>query len=180
MFEIERKFWLQDEQFEAIRKSLAEQFGQPETHHQSDKIFVEPGKTLATHTKGEPLMRLREEDDRRIFTYKRTIIDTGNRIEDETDVTKPEAIQAILGELGWTLAVAYEKNRLEVKGSFFTYALDTVAELATRYLEIEYVTEADDPESELKIFAEARRLGIDPNLQVEYRNYPSLVMEARG
>lgn len=179
MFEIERKFWLQDGQHEEIRASLAGQFGEPQTHYQTDRIFVEPDKTLAEHKKGEPLMRLRDEDGRKIFTYKRTVLETGNRIENETDVTSPEAVEAILGELGWTLAVTYEKKRLEAHGPVFTYALDTVVELLpTQYLEIEYVSEHDDPDAQAKIFAEAQRFGINPEEQVEYRNYPILILEA--
>ena len=178
MFEIERKFRLQDGQHEEIRSSLAREFGEPQTHHQTDRIFVEPGKTLAKHRKGEPLIRLRDENGRKIFTYKRTILQTGNRIENETGVTHPEALEATLGELGWTLAVPYEKKRLEACGPDFTYALDTVVELLpTQYFEIEYVSERDDPDAELKIFAEARRLGINPEEQVEYRNYPMLILE---
>lgn len=178
MFENERKFWLKDGQHEQLCSTIAEQFGALDHHDQSDEIFVSPGKTLAGHKRGEPLMRLRREDERWIFTYKRTIT-SGNRKEFETDVTGPEAIAAILGELSWTSAISYQKKRLERHGPLFTYALDTVIELPTKYLEIEYITEHEDPEAESKIFAEARRLGINPEEQVEYRNYPALVLGAR-
>jgi len=36
---------------------------------------------------------------------------------------------------------------------------------------------ADDPDAETKLFAEAKRLGLDPAVQCEPKNYGTLVWE---
>lgn len=179
MFEIERKFILSGNQHDKLLVALTDSLGRPVRHLQSDKVFLEPGKSFGNHKSGEPLMRLREEDGRSIFTYKRTILDSNNRLEHETGITDPKAIEAILTEINWNLAIVFDKIRYEFRSRSFTYVLDTLEDLNQQFLEIEYVLPADDLDAERKIFAEARSLGINPEMQIERKNYATLIWEAR-
>lgn len=175
MFEIERKFRLQRDEYERILTGLIERFGEPEKQHQVDTLFLN-GHDFDTHVTGQPILRLRNQDGRHLFTYKRTVLETGNRIEHETPVEDAEAMAAVIKELGWQAAVAIKKVRLEFRSDVLTYALDTV-ETIGQYIEIEYISTADDPNAEMKLFAEARALGLEPIAQCEPKNYGRLVWE---
>jgi len=175
MFEIERKFRLRPREYEHLVAELTEQFGAPNEHRQTDKLFLKDNG-FDTHVTGQPILRLRDQDGKHIFTYKRTVPSTGNRVEHETSIDDPETIRAIIAELGWQEAVAVNKQRLEFRSDTFTYALDNVDTIGT-FIEIEYVQLADDPDAETKLFAEAKRLGLDPAVQCEPKNYGTLVWE---
>lgn len=175
MFELERKFRLRAGEYERLLADMTAQFGAPTEHQQADKLFLQ-GHGFDSHVRGQPIMRIRDQDGTYIFTYKRTVLDTGNRVEHETVVQDPEAIIAIMTELGWQQAVKVHKKRLEFESEMFTHALDIVDTIGA-FLEIEYVRPSDDPEAEAKIFAEAERLGLDPAAQFEPKNYGLLVWE---
>jgi len=175
MFEIERKFRVHAKEYERLVAELTKQFGTPTAHRQADKLFLN-GHGFDTHVIGQPLLRLRDQDGKHIFTYKRTVLETGNRIEHETPIEDPHAVEAIINELGWQEAVTINKQRLEFHSDTFTYALDNVDTIGT-FIEIEYVQATDDPDAETKLFAEANRLGLDPKTQCELKNYGVLVWE---
>lgn len=175
MFEIERKFRLRAGEYERLLAELAKQFGTPSEHTQTDRLYLN-GHGFDTHMRGQPLLRIRDQDGHYIFTYKRTLLETGNRVEHETPIGNAEAAHAIIAELGWQEAVVIHKKRLEFHGAAFTYALDAVDSIGT-FLEIEYVQATDDPAAEAKLFAEAERLGLDPPSQFEHKNYGLLVWE---
>ena len=179
MYEIERKFKLTTDQFSTARDQLAKNFPEPQTLVQRDDIFIEPGKNLRDHKKGEPMARLRTENGTSIFTYKRTLLETGNRIEHESLVGDPQAMAAFLGEIGWELAISYEKERLLFSDGNLHFALDTFDGLG-HFLEIEIVSDTDNQNAETYLFAEAQKLGINPQAQVEHRNYAMLSLAARG
>lgn len=175
MFEIERKFRLQQGEYERILAELTERFGEPEKQHQTDTLFLN-GHGFDTHVPGQPILRLRNQDGRHLFTYKRTVLETGNRIEHETPIENAEAMAAVIKELGWQTAVVIKKVRLEFRSDMFTYALDAV-ETVGQFIEIEYITTTDDPDAQAKLFAEAKVLGLDPTAQCEPKNYGRLVWE---
>lgn len=175
MFELERKFRLQHDDYERVVSELTQQFGAPSELRQMDRLFLN-SQGFDTHVRGQPMLRVRNQNGQHIFTYKRTILDTGNRIEHETSVEDPESIVAIINELGWQEVVTVNKHRLEFHSQTFTYAVDVVDTIDT-FVEIEYVQSADDPNAEAKLFAEAQRLGIDPATQFEPKNYGLLVWE---
>lgn len=176
MFELERKFRLKQQDYEQIVSELTQQFGEGGVSQQTDRLFLE-GSGFDERKRGQPLLRVRDQNGRYIFTYKRTVLDTGNRIEHETEVADPEAVVAIAGELGWKEAITISKKRLEFHAPIFTYAVDIVDKIGT-FIEIEYLSPVDDPGAEAKLFAEAKRLGIDPASQFEPKNYGVLVWEA--
>ena len=175
MFEIERKFRVNAEEYKRLVTELTKQFGTPTTHRQADQLFLN-GHGFDTHVVGQPLLRLRDQDGQHIFTYKRTVLETGNRVEHETPIEDPHAVEAIISELGWQEAVTINKQRLEFHSDTFTYALDNVDTIGT-FIEIEYVQASDDPDAEAKLFTEASRLGLNPAVQCEPKNYGVLVWE---
>ena len=175
MFEIERKFRLRRGEYERMLAELTQRFGTPDEQHQADTLYLE-GHDFGTHVTGQPILRLRNQDSRHLFTYKRTVLETGNRIEHETHIENAAAMAAIITELGWLQAVSIQKTRLEFHTDTFTYALDTV-ETVGQFIEIEYISTTDDPDAEVRLFAEARELGLDPERHYEPKNYGRLVWE---
>lgn len=134
MREIEIKARVRDE--EKLRKALQTAgiyLETPVKHH--DVVYSRP------HAKdgdsNENWLRIRtENDNRHLFTLKRSVIGELDSIEHETVVENAEELRAIIGYLGYELFSDLTKTREKAHDGDYEICLDTVDGLGT-FVEVE-------------------------------------------
>jgi adenylate cyclase class 2 len=117
------------------------------------------------------LLRLRQHGDRKILTYKGPVIYRGaikERPEYETEVADLDRTGEILGHLGFSVFMRYEKDREEWLLEEFSVVLDRTP--MGNFVEVE-----GPPEG---LEGAARLLGLDPAVAVR-GSYVSLWLEHR-
>lgn len=108
--EIEKKYRLTKKQREAVLLSLPK-IGAKREGEDLEVNTLYTGETLDVT---RSVLRLRRIGDRGVLTYKESLpprLDMKHRREDETRVDDPDAMELILGALGFTPALVYEKRR---------------------------------------------------------------------
>jgi adenylate cyclase class 2 len=174
MYEIERKFRLSGAEAEQVRTKLEAKYGPGKKLTQKDEHFLFKKTFYGEHVAGEPIVRLRSSDSKHYFTYKHTVLQSGNRVEHETEVSNPSAMREALIAMGWNSVIHIKKTRLHYHAGGVTYDLDNVQGLGD-FLEIEIVSEKD-ADAEPMLISVAKSLGIPAN-RIERRNYGALLQE---
>lgn len=174
MYEIERKFRLSENEAIGIKAKLESKFGPGKKLIQKDEHFLFKKSSYAEHARGEAITRIRESDGKYLFTYKRTVLATGNRVEHETELTDASAMRSALLEMGWQSAMCIQKTRWHYHSARVTYDLDNVEGLG-EYLEIEIVSDKDS-DAETALIALADDLGIGAE-RIERSSYGKLLWE---
>lgn len=109
--EIEKKYRLTSEQWEAVRLRLSEVGAVEEGAEEFEENTIYGGPGLDPQSR---VLRLRRVGSRAVFTYKERGASTSavkrNR-EEETEVEDAGALAAILEALGYRPALVYEKRR---------------------------------------------------------------------
>ncbi|MFB6296592.1 MAG: class IV adenylate cyclase [Halobacteriales archaeon] len=186
MYEVEVKVRADHE---PVRDQLRERGAKPlGAVRQLDTYYDHPDRAFA---ETDEALRLRREEaaeggeDRNggvaRLTYKGPLVESASktREEVETDVGDPEAIDAILGAVGFEAAAEVRKERERFTLSGYTVTLDSV-EGAGEFVEIE----REGTEGEIGALREGARdllsdLGLDPTEHVR-TSYLELVLEDEG
>lgn len=108
--EIEKKYRLTKKQKEEVLLRLPK-IGASRTGEDFEVNILYTGETLDLE---RSVLRLRRIGSRAILTYKErfpTLSEIKHQREDETAVSDPDALEAILDALGFTPALVYEKRR---------------------------------------------------------------------
>lgn len=108
--ETEKKYRLTKKQRESVRRRLPE-IGATLQREEFEENTLYSGKSLSV---GRSVLRLRRVGNSALLTYKESLPGSSSakhRREDETRVDDPEATNAILNALGFTVALIYEKRR---------------------------------------------------------------------
>lgn len=176
MFEIERKFRLNPNEAAGLKTRLDAKYAPGKKLVQNDEHFLFKKTSYDDHVKGEPIVRLRDSNGTYYFTYKHTVMGSGNRVEHETEVSDPAAMREALVAMGWCSVIRIEKTRFHYHAAGVSYDLDEVKGLGN-YLEIELVSEKD-ADAEDALISIALSLGI-PAERIERRNYGTLLQEAK-
>lgn len=174
MFEIERKFRLNNNEAEGLRSKLDAKYGSGKKLVQKDELFLYKKSSYDQHIIGEATLRIRKSDGKYYFTYKHTVEETGNRVEHETEVSDPAAMRAALLAMGWCSVIHIEKTRWHYHASGVTYDLDDVVGLG-HYLEVELISNKDT-NAEATLVKLATSLDI-PAGRIERRSYARLLEE---
>ena len=163
--EIEKKYRLDGKRHDAIVKKL-QKLGGTFTKEVFEENYLHRGALLDER---QAVLRLRRIGDFTVLTYKeklRSEADVKHKIEYETVVGDVEAMENIIGRLGYRLSVIYEKRRkiwhfknVEVMFDELPFGL---------YLEIEGTIE--------DIASSEKLLGIQ-DLEPEARGYPRLTLK---
>ena len=131
-----------------IRVALARQgvvLSQPVTQH--DVVWGAPGVD-GGNDNTSPWLRIRSEkkgeDERHIFTLKRSVTNQLDSIEHETGIDDPEQMVNIIHELGYVLYSDLTKTRQKAQIGDIEICLDTVEGLGD-FIEAEKLV-ADDAE----------------------------------
>jgi adenylate cyclase class 2 len=106
---------------------------------QYDYIYNQNGIDLGK-THETPVLRIREQGDRIIFTYKQNISGELDCLEKELDVSNGKTIREIIGMLGYSKSVEVEKIRRKTKYKELEICLDEVKELGF-FIEVEKMTD---------------------------------------
>ena len=170
MEEVELKFRLREATAHArLRVALAALGARPHPpQHEENRIYADAAGTLSAEGK---VLRLRIVDrgPAAVLTYKGPARYEGavkQREEIEVDVADAERAHALLGALGYSVAVTYEKERERWRLGEVEVALDTLP--FGHFCVVEGPAEA--------IGALARRLGLDER-DAEPLGYPALQRE---
>jgi predicted adenylyl cyclase CyaB len=148
MYEVEVKAKLKDR--DAIFKKLTDlgcTFS--EELHQIDDIFT-PLATVFPPPKGEPVLRIRDENGKFILTLKINQSSRQDCIEHEVEVKDKVEMDKIIKLLGFRDDVTVDKKRIKTKYKDMEVVLDIVKDLG-EFIEAEKMTDEADPEARKKI-----------------------------
>ena len=178
MYEVEVKAHLRDRS--AVMKKL-ESFGcsfGPELH-QIDDIFT-PNVGVFPPPRGAPVLRIRKENDKYIFTLKVNQSSRQDCIEHELEISDKDEMEKIIEILGFKYDVQVDKKRIKTKFKDMEIVLDSVKELG-EFIEAEKMTTESDPEVRKKIqeelYAFLETLGVSPEDHVIDGKYDIMLYE---
>lgn len=174
MYEIERKFHLNPNEAAGLKVKLDAKYGPGKKLVQKDVLFLYKKTSYSEHVTGEPALRIRSSDGKHYFTYKHTVLASGNRVEHETEVSNPAAMRGALIAMGWHEVITIEKTRAHYHAAGVTYDLDNVMGLGD-FLEVEIISN-EDSDAEAALISIAASLGI-PADRIERRSYGKLLQE---
>ncbi len=164
MKEVEVKARLRDEA-QVIQKLLALDVSLSKPMTQKDIVFFPKG--LAFEDRHDALaLRIRDQDGRYIFTYKKPDKNNLDKIEYETDITDPAAMEKICLALDLEEIVRINKSRRKANHGGYEICLDEVEGLGS-FIEVEKMTEDGDSEQiQAELFAFLKTLGVTKEDQV--------------
>lgn len=145
---------------------------------QEDEIFA-----TDTMIKQKVCVRIRKEETRSIYTYKKNLTSDLDCLELETEVSNSEDLKRILFETEHKLVVEVEKVRRKANYKGYEICLDKVANLGT-FVEVEKLLEEDtDPqrtEAEIIEFIN-KTLGIEVTEQNRIlKGYDTLLIQLQN
>jgi adenylate cyclase class 2 len=163
--EIEKKYRLTAEQFEALRRRLEEAGaeGQGPSEFEENTIYTGPNLDPSRR-----VLRLRRKGERAVFTFKER--DPGaaavkRQREEETEVSDASALAAILEALGYRPVLVYEKRRTTFRLSGAEVVLD----------ELPFGLFAEIEGDEANILEAEKLIGLDA-AEAEHASYPALTL----
>jgi len=162
VIEVEKKFKLTKRQRDAVLRRLPE-IGAKLQREEFEENTLYSGEGLSSEV---CVLRLRRVGGRATLTYKRRIPGSSpirQQREEETFVSDPEAMEAILEVLGYVPAMVYEKRRQTWKLGETEIVIDVLP--FGLFMEIEGRINA--------IRAAERKLGLK-GLRAEHATYPQL------
>ena len=175
MIEVELKAWLENER--KLEQQL-DQIGAKylKTVNQSDIYFNHPKKDFK---KTDEALRIRQEENKYILTYKGPKLDKKSKTREELEVRFEEQIklQEILEKLGFKEVYEVKKSRKLFDLDGIKISIDNIEDLGT-FIELE--TEIDSKEDVLNavnlLLAKLKLLGISET-KTERRSYLELLLE---
>lgn len=176
MREIELKAVLCD-RVEVVRKLEAMGCVWSEPVRQEDAIFFPPGLHPPTPI-GTNVLRLRKQDGKTLFTFKRSVGEHSDKLEAETEVGDYAAMERIIAYLGYDTVIRVNKVRTKTRLDQTEVCLDEVEGLGT-FIEVERMI-ADDGDGEVvstELEALLVALGIAKEDHVFTRGYDVLLYE---
>ncbi len=178
MYEVEVKARLRDR---AEIKQKLEDFGCVfgEELHQIDHIFVPKGESFPTPFQ-VPVLRIREQNGKYIFTLKISQSSRQDSLERELEISNGSMMTQILNLIGYEEFILVDKKRIKTNYKDMEIVLDDVKGLG-EFVEVEKIVTHEDPEArkniqkELQVFLET--LGISPEDHVVDGKYDILLHE---
>ena len=166
MYEVEVKV---DADHEVVRRRLDELGAEPVgTVVQEDTYYDAPHREFA---ETDEALRIRRErsagGESARLTYKGPLVEAASktREEIETGVESGEAVDGILGALGFEPVATVRKRRDRYRQDEYTIALDDVDGLG-EFVEVETETESDVEAAREGAYDLLERLGLDPGEQI--------------
>ncbi len=156
-YEIEVKAKVKD--FDAISSKLTEiGCALSEPIIQDDYIFNQKGIDLKHHD--SPVLRIREQGDRIIFTLKQNRGGELDCIEKEIDVSDRNILKDIIELLGFEQTVEVHKKRRKGNCRGYEICLDEVRDLGS-FIEVEKISDEDGEKVQNELFDFLKELGIN-------------------
>ena len=150
--------------------------GEPRT--QSDEVYTPDGEIPAFQP-GAQFLRVREEPDRVILTFKQTGRNPLDNTEREVVVSNAQEMRDIILKIGFKFALRIKKTRRTGQYKNISVCLDEVEKLGT-FIELErLVEEGDAEEIQTELFNFLEELGISKEDRVTDR-YDTLVKQLQS
>lgn len=153
-------------------KSLGCELSDPIT--QKDIIYLKNGVDFPSFGMGDIVLRLRNNNEKIIFTFKKQLETELSSIEHEVEVSNLKEADEIIKQLGFYEIIRVNKVRREAKYNDMTICIDEVEELGY-FIEVEKLTENGETfkiqEELMKFLIE---LGVNKKDRVE-RGYDTLM-----
>jgi adenylate cyclase class 2 len=160
-----------------VFKKLAElgcQFSEPII--QRDRVFTKKGTDpTAAKTAGNPVLRIRDEGKRILFTLKQDREDELDCIEKEIEVGNKEILRDILDLLGFEQIVEINKVRRKAKYGDYEICFDDVENLGV-FIEVEKFSDEPGAKIKAELFDFLKTLGISETDRVMH-GYDTLFYE---
>jgi adenylate cyclase class 2 len=164
--EIEKKYLLDKKKIVELAARLGD-LGAKFSYETFEENYLHRGGLLDLRP---AVLRLRKTEQRALLTYKEKVGNNDSafkeQIEFETEVSDVEAMENIIGRLGYTLAIVYEKHRK-------SWRLDNV-EVVLDELPFGYYMEIEGPKEDI---LKAEQLLGAGDLVPESRGYPRLTLK---
>lgn len=148
--------------------------------HQIDDVFDPDPKILPVPAGVVIVVRIREENGKYIFTYKKDQSSNMDCIEHEVEILNKEEMEKIIKLLGFKYYVQVDKKRIKTKYKDIEIVLDDVKGLG-EFIEAEKMTSEDDPEIRKKIpeelLAFLEIIGVPRTDQVIGGRYDTMLFE---
>jgi len=150
--------------------------------NQKDYIFNPKGEKFPP-TIGEPVLRVREENNKSILTLKINQTSRTDCVERELEIGDGEMMKQIILLLGFREDVTVEKKRIKTKYNDIEVCIDSVTRLGD-FIEAEKITTNDNSEARKQIQKELMdflvELGIAREDQVIDGKYDIMLFEKYG
>ncbi|MFZ3011625.1 MAG: class IV adenylate cyclase [Minisyncoccia bacterium] len=140
---------------------------------QDDCIYNKKGIDLSSHSHGTPVLRIREQKGRIVFTLKKNRSNDLDCIEKEIEITDKNTLEEIIELLDYEKTVEVHKKRQRGKYSDYEICLDEVEGLGF-FIEVEKMSEEDGEKVQNELFDFLKKLGIEDEDRVLI-GYDSLV-----
>lgn len=170
--EIEVKAKIRD--LELIKNKLVEMgcfLSEPVTQH--DYIYTIKGLDINKGYNHSPVLRIREQKGKYIFTLKKNRSNELDCIEKELEISDRVTMQEIFELMGYESNVQVRKTR--IKGNYEQYeiCLDEVEGLGS-YIEVEKISDEDGEKVQNELFDFLQTLGVKKEDRV-FNGYDTLI-----
>lgn len=173
MFEIEKKFKISESKKREVLNSWHQRKLLLSEYSQTDEIFLYGVNSFKEFTQGDPVIRLRKNNNTSILTFKKVVDNKGTTVEHESSVSDPQSVRQILLQLGFLPTITVNKKRTETQDDGFTLAIDHVEHLGF-FLEIEVLSKTNDTSIHDSIIKKALEYEISAD-QIEDKKYDRLL-----
>ena len=125
---------------------------------QTDRIFISEHGSIPAK-RGENVLRIREQSGKFIFTLKQPQTNQLDCIEEEIEISDPEALIRIMKILKFRESVSVKKKRRTTKYRDYTICLDEVEGLGS-FIEVEKFSDEDAATIQKELFQFLETLGV--------------------
>lgn len=149
-------------------------FSDPIVQH--DFVYTRKGvDPTAAKTTGNPVLRIRDEGKKILFTLKQDRENELDCVEKEIEVNDKSILADILDMLGFEKIVEINKTRRKAKYKDYEICLDDVANLGS-FIEVETFSDEPGKKIQSELFNFLKTLGISEKDRV-LRGYDTLIYE---
>lgn len=127
---------------------------------QNDFVFNQKGIDLKDHNHNTPVLRIREQNGKTIFTVKKDRSGELDCVEKEIEISDRNTLREIIELLGFEQTVEVQKKRREGRYNNYQICLDEVEGLGN-FIEVEKMSNEDGEKVQKELFGFLRKLGVN-------------------
>ena len=140
---------------------------------QDDYIYNKKGLNLYKDNAGFPVLRIREQNGKIIFTLKKNRSNELDCIEKELEVSNKDILKDIFELLDYESTVEVHKKRIKTNYKDYEICLDEVDGLGS-YIEVEKMSDEDGEKVQNELFEFLQTLGVSKEDRV-FNGYDTLI-----
>jgi len=140
---------------------------------QNDYIYNSKTTNIREGYDGSPILRIRKQGEKILFTLKKNRTNELDCIEKEIEVSNDETLRDILLLMNYESNVEVHKKRIKTTYKDYEICLDEVEGLGT-YIEVEKMSEEDGEKVQNELFEFLETLGVSKEDRV-FKGYDTLI-----